>query len=55
MAIQNNAPFVRHVGGTEGNTGWDQADVLNAIEQVLGDAGILLCLKNGTVEPTPTE
>ena len=40
MAIQNNAPFVRHVGGTEGNTGWDQADVLNAIEQVLADAGI---------------
>tara|TARA_B100000427_G_scaffold187749_1_gene156098 strand:- start:325 stop:2886 length:2562 start_codon:yes stop_codon:yes gene_type:complete len=40
MAIQNNAPFVRHVGGTEGDTGWDQADVLNAIEQVLADAGI---------------
>ena len=40
MAIQNNTPFVRHVGGTEGTTGWDQADVLNAIEQVLADAGI---------------
>ena len=40
MAIQNNTPFVRHVGGTEGDTGWDQADVLNAIEQVLSDAGI---------------
>ena len=40
MAIQNNTPFVRHVGGTEGDTGWDQADVLNAIEQVLADAGI---------------
>ena len=40
MAIQNNTPFVRHAGGTEGATGWDQADVLNAIEQVLSDAGI---------------
>ena len=40
MAIQNNAPFVRHVGGTEGTTGWTRTDVLNAIEQVLADAGI---------------
>ena len=40
MAIQNNTPFVRHVGGTEGTTGWTRTDVLNAIEQVLADAGI---------------
>ncbi len=40
MAIQNNAPFVRHVGGTEGTTGWSRTDVLSAIEQVLADAGI---------------
>lgn len=40
MAIQNNAPFVRHVGGTEGTTGWSRTDVLSAIEQVLADAGV---------------
>ena len=40
MAIQNNAPFVRHVGGTEGTTGWSKTDVLSAIEQVLADAGV---------------
>ena len=40
MAIQNNTPFVRHVGGTEGTTGWSRTDVLSAIEQVLADAGI---------------
>ena len=40
MAIQNNTPFVRHVGGTEGTTGWSRTDVLSAIEQVLSDAGV---------------
>ena len=40
MAIQNNTPFVRHVGGTEGATGWSRTDVLSAIEQVLADAGV---------------
>ena len=40
MAIQNNTPFVRHVGGTEGTTGWSRTDVLSAIEQVLADAGV---------------
>jgi len=62
MAIQNNTPFVRHVGGTEGTTGWSRTDVLSAIEQVLADAGvhgsserkggvIVNCLAPGSGEP----
>jgi len=62
MAIQNNTPFVRHVGGTEGTTGWSRTDVLNAIEQVLADAGIhgssprkggvaVNCLAPGSTQP----
>ena len=62
MAIQNNTPFVRHVGGTEGTTGWSRTDVLNAIEQVLADAGvhgsstrkggvIVNCLAPGSTDP----
>ncbi len=62
MAIQNNTPFVRHVGGTEGTTGWSRTDVLSAIEQVLADAGvhgsserkggvIVNCLAPGSTEP----
>ncbi len=62
MAIQNNTPFVRHVGGTEGTTGWSRTDVLSAIEQVLADAGvhgsstrkggvIVNCLAPGSTDP----
>ena len=62
MAIQNNTPFVRHVGGTEGTVGWSRTDVLSAIEQVLADAGIhgsserkggviVNCLAPGSTEP----
>ena len=62
MAIQNNTPFVRHVGGTEGATGWSRTDVLSAIEQVLADAGvhgsstrkggvIVNCLAPGSTDP----
>ena len=62
MAIQNSTPFVRHVGGTEGTTGWSKSDVLNAVEQVLADAGIhgsserkggvvVNCLAPGSLDP----
>ena len=62
MAIQNSTPFVRHVGGTEGTTGWSRTDVLDAIEQVLADAGVhgsserkagivVNCLAPGSTEP----
>ena len=62
MAIQNNTPFVRHVGGTEGTTGWSRTDVLSAVEQVLADAGVhgsserkagivVNCLAPGSTDP----